>query len=148
MKAPKYPFWIAILLVFFFVQAFRSYMGFTQKTSADANAPGDMEDLARKSITIDLPGLPDGAKKLELVLLVPKKESGLAPFLIGKYEVTQGQWQAVIGNNPSAFKNGPDYPVEQASWDDAKDFCAKVNIIQFKPNTVYCMGRRGTITLA
>jgi len=139
MKAPNYPFWFAILMVFFLVhqqvraaetnlvQALRAFMGTTQKTSADANAPGDARDLAGKSVTIDLPGLPKEAKQLELVLLVPKKESGLAPFLIGKYEVTQGQWQAVMGNNPSSFKNGPDYPVETVSWDDAKAFCAKVN---------------------
>ena len=133
-----YPLWIANLIAFFLVhqqvraaetnlvQALRAFMGITQKTSADANAPGDARDLAGKSVTIDLPGLPSGAKKLELVMLFPKKESGIAPFLIGKYEVTQGQWQAVMGNNPSDYKKGPDYPVEMVSWDDAKAFCAKL----------------------
>ncbi len=48
-------------------------------------------------------------------------------FYIGKYQVTQGQWQAVMGNNPSHFKNGDDYPVEQVSWDDCHEFLDKLN---------------------
>ncbi len=46
-------------------------------------------------------------------------------FYIGKYEVTQAQWRAVMGNNPSYFK-GDDLPVE-VSWDDAKEFCRKLS---------------------
>jgi len=45
---------------------------------------------------------------------------------MGKYEVTQAQYQAVMGNNPSYFTNGFDYPVEQVGWNDAQDFCAKL----------------------
>jgi len=53
-------------------------------------------------------------------------------FYIGKYEVTQAQWQAVMGNNPSSFKGeipGPlfNLPVEQVSWDDAQSFINKLN---------------------
>ncbi len=48
-------------------------------------------------------------------------------YWLGKYEVTQGQWQAVMGNNPSKFKNaGSNAPVEQVSWDDAMEFCNKL----------------------
>ena len=43
------------------------------------------------------------------------------PFHLGKYEVTQEQWEAVMGNNPSAFK-GARNPVEQVSWDDCQKF--------------------------
>src|SRR5262249_15030283 len=43
------------------------------------------------------------------------------PFEIGKYEVTQGQWQAVMGSNPSTIK-GDDHPVETISKNDAKVF--------------------------
>ena len=43
------------------------------------------------------------------------------PFYLGKYLVTQEQWEAVMGNNPSDFK-GPKNPVEQVSWDDCQKF--------------------------
>jgi formylglycine-generating enzyme required for sulfatase activity len=50
------------------------------------------------------------------------------PFYMGKYEVTQAQWQAVMGNNPSYFKDcGGNCPVEQVSWDDAQSFINKLN---------------------
>ena len=49
------------------------------------------------------------------------------PYWLGKYPVTQGQWEAVMGNNPSHFKNvGKDAPVEMVSWEGAKAFCAKL----------------------
>jgi formylglycine-generating enzyme required for sulfatase activity len=47
-------------------------------------------------------------------------------FYLGKYEVTQGQWQKLMGNNPSYFQNaGLDAPVESVSWDDCQEFCRK-----------------------
>jgi formylglycine-generating enzyme required for sulfatase activity len=50
------------------------------------------------------------------------------PFELGKYEVTQGQWRAVMGGNPSYFKScGEDCPVEQVSWDDVENFLDKLN---------------------
>jgi formylglycine-generating enzyme required for sulfatase activity/uncharacterized caspase-like protein len=48
-------------------------------------------------------------------------------FYIGKYQITQGQWQAVTGNNPSWFQKGGDYPVERVSWDDCHEFLEKLN---------------------
>jgi len=46
-------------------------------------------------------------------------------FSIGKYEVTQAQWQAVMGSNPSEAK-GDKLPVEQVSWADAIEFVKKL----------------------
>jgi formylglycine-generating enzyme required for sulfatase activity len=47
-------------------------------------------------------------------------------FEIGKYEVTQAQWQAVMGSNPSTIK-GDDRPVETVSKNDAHDFLTRLN---------------------
>ena len=48
------------------------------------------------------------------------------PFWLGKTEVTQSQWKAVMGNSPSR-RNGDDLPVESVSWNDAVAFCEKLN---------------------
>jgi formylglycine-generating enzyme required for sulfatase activity len=49
-------------------------------------------------------------------------------FALGQTEVTQGQWQAIMGNNPSRFSQcGADCPVEQVSWDDAQVFIRRLN---------------------
>ncbi len=45
---------------------------------------------------------------------------------MGKYEVTQAQWEAVMGANPSYFK-GADRPVEQVSWDETQEFLLRLN---------------------
>jgi formylglycine-generating enzyme required for sulfatase activity len=47
------------------------------------------------------------------------------PFWLGRTEVTQAQWQAIMGGNPSNFK-GEDLPVDNVSWDDAMEFCRKL----------------------
>ena len=52
-------------------------------------------------------------------------------YYIGKYEVTQALWQAVMGNNPSNFK-GDNLPVEQVSWNDCQEFISKLNNITGK----------------
>lgn len=46
-------------------------------------------------------------------------------FWLGRTEVTQAQWAAVMGSNPSNFK-GDDRPVEQVSWHEAMEFCRKL----------------------
>ena len=48
------------------------------------------------------------------------------PFYLGKYPVTQEQWEAVMGSNPSDVK-GPKNPVETVSWDDCQKFLGKLN---------------------
>jgi formylglycine-generating enzyme required for sulfatase activity len=48
------------------------------------------------------------------------------PFEMSKYEVTQAQWEAVMGSNPSEFK-GAKMPVENVSWYDAQEFIQRLN---------------------
>ena len=56
----------------------------------------------------------------------PIHQVTLKEFYLGKYPVTQEQYQAVIGNNPSRFKDNPKNPVDCVSWDDAQEFCQKL----------------------
>jgi formylglycine-generating enzyme required for sulfatase activity len=49
------------------------------------------------------------------------------PFYMGKYEVTQEQYEKLMGNNPSFFKKEPKNPVDQPSWFDAETFCQKLS---------------------
>lgn len=61
----------------------------------------------------------------------PKHEVTLNAYQIGKYEVTQELWEAVMGNNPSIFK-GSDLPVENISWNDIQLFIKKLNKLSGK----------------
>ena len=56
----------------------------------------------------------------------PQHYVNVPEFFMGKYPVTQAQWQAVMGNNPSYFK-GKNRPVEKVSWNDATKFCQKLS---------------------
>lgn len=47
-------------------------------------------------------------------------------FYIGKFQITQAQWKAVMGSNPSHFKGDDNLPVENVSWNNAKEFCQKL----------------------
>jgi len=57
----------------------------------------------------------------------PQHQVTLSDFYIGKYEVTEGQWKAVMGNNPSHNPKGVNYPVENVSWNDVQEFIKKLN---------------------
>ena len=58
----------------------------------------------------------------------PPHRVSIKSFALGKYEVTQGQWKAVMGSNPSSFEEcGDNCPVEQVSWDDIQQYIQKLN---------------------
>jgi formylglycine-generating enzyme required for sulfatase activity/uncharacterized caspase-like protein len=113
------------------------------------------EQLGDK-VTLDLMRIPAGkfmmgqteAEKAELIRQVgeedyqkyyarelPQHQVAVSPFWMGKYAVTQAQWQAVaalpkverdLDADPSNFK-GENRPVEQVSWQDATEFCARLS---------------------
>jgi formylglycine-generating enzyme required for sulfatase activity len=93
--------------------------GATSKSTGSADAV-NIEMVFVEGGTFTM-GTPDG---LEAEL---PHEVTLGSFSIGKYEVTQGQWKAVMGSNPSNVKKGDNYPVEKISWNDAQEFIAKLN---------------------
>lgn len=57
----------------------------------------------------------------------PRHEVTLSDFYMSKYEVTQKQWEYVMGSNPSKFKQCEECPVEQVSWNDIMLFITKLN---------------------
>jgi len=92
--------------------------------------------LVPREITVDL----GGGVMMEFVLVPPGEfsmgEEGVAepvhrvkitkPFYLGKHEVTQAQYEKVMGTNPSEFK-GAELPVDQVSWSDTQKFMAQAN---------------------
>ena len=61
----------------------------------------------------------------------PAHSVTLSGYYIGKYEVTQELWKAVMGSNPSYYK-GDNLPVEQVSWNDVQEFLRKLNAMTGK----------------
>lgn len=55
----------------------------------------------------------------------PIRKVTISPFYIGQFPVTQSQWEAIMGNNPSFFRDTK-RPVESVSWNDCTEFCEKL----------------------
>ncbi|MCA2668449.1 MAG: SUMF1/EgtB/PvdO family nonheme iron enzyme [Microcystis sp. M114S2] len=102
-------------------------------------APPFTENLPN-GLTLEMVGLPAGQFLMGSLSGDPNAQSHEKPqhqvkvnsFAIGKYPVTQAQYQAVMGTNRSHFSNNPQNPVEKVSWDDAQAFCQKLSQITGK----------------
>ncbi|MFM6195033.1 MAG: SUMF1/EgtB/PvdO family nonheme iron enzyme, partial [Planktothrix sp.] len=56
----------------------------------------------------------------------PQHLVNIAAFSMAKYPITQAQWEAIMGNNPSSFK-GANRPVENVTWHEAQEFCQRLS---------------------
>ncbi|MDX1912791.1 MAG: SUMF1/EgtB/PvdO family nonheme iron enzyme [Saprospiraceae bacterium] len=57
----------------------------------------------------------------------PPHQVNLSSFSIGKYEVTQADWFAIMGTRPSSFENCDQCPVENVSWNEVQEFLKRLN---------------------
>jgi formylglycine-generating enzyme len=115
---------------------------------APSKAEGKGSEKAAMGVTSSLPGrsFTDPFTGMELVFVKggclqmgdiwgdgtsdekPVHEVCVDDFYLGRYEVTQGQWQTVMGSNPSRFKEcGSNCPVEMVSWNDVQEFTSRLS---------------------
>ena len=95
--------------------------------------PKTLEVDLGEGVKLELMCIPEGTFKMGSLRIdsyendMPRHEVTLTnPFYMAKYAVTQEQWRVVMGNNLSYFK-GVKLPVNQISWNDAKEFIKKLN---------------------
>ena len=74
----------------------------------------------------------DVSSNPDSIVMVRVSGGAFGDFSISKYEVTQGLWKSVMGNNPSAFTGDDDLPVDNVSWNDVQEFIGKLNGITGK----------------
>jgi formylglycine-generating enzyme required for sulfatase activity len=88
-------------------------------------------DVSRNSLGMRFVAIPGGAFDMGSTIgpgEAPVHRVTVPGFWMGVTEVTQAQWLAVTGRNPSHFvQAGPDAPVEMVSWDDAQAFIARLS---------------------
>jgi formylglycine-generating enzyme required for sulfatase activity len=121
------------------IQSVKSVSNLTEDTSSKSSpsllvppsrSPQILTETLPGNIKLEMVKIPAGSFTMgadEYDDEEPKHQVKLQEFYLGKYPVTQEQYQAVMGNDPSNFKDDPKNPVEKVSWDDAKEFCKKLN---------------------
>ncbi len=100
----------------------------TPKTAPSAS-PSGQDKTFTNSIGMEFVLIPAGKFRMGFFATgydMRREATSPRPFYLGKYPVTQAQWQAVMRENPSSFKR-MDHPVECVSWEDAQAFIAKLN---------------------
>ncbi len=102
--------------------------------AAPQNAPAELQPPAAPVVAGPMVRIPGGCFQMGSPVSEADRRDNehqhrvcVEAFEIGKYEVTQGEWQAVMGNNPSRFSGCSNCPVEQVSWNDVQDYLGKLN---------------------
>jgi formylglycine-generating enzyme required for sulfatase activity len=110
--------------------------GYATNTTSVTVAPG--KPVTVNLVVVELPGLvwvEPGTFTMGSPATELGRFSGEGPqtvvtitkgFFMGRQEVTQGEYRAVMGNNPSRFTGDPNRPVEMVSWDQATNYCARL----------------------
>ena len=105
-----------------------------QKPAASTSRPkGALDDIMRNMVYVEGGTFTMGATSEQQNPEDDEKPHrvSLSSFYIGKYEVTQALWKAVMGSNPSHFE-GDNLPVENVSWNDCQTFLSKLNAMTGK----------------
>ena len=114
------------------------------KAQTNPIAPTVITEILPKGILLEMVKIPAGSflmgtEETEVIRLcqeyktdwfkceIPQHRVNLQEFYLGQYPITQEQYQAIMGNNPSYFRNNPKNPVENVGWDDAQEFCQKLS---------------------
>jgi formylglycine-generating enzyme required for sulfatase activity len=87
-------------------------------------APVLVPDAGLEMARVDAGGFAMGSLAVGGNSIPVRSVSISRPFWVGRNEVTQGQYQAVMGANPSSFAISPRHPVETVTWDNAMAYCA------------------------
>lgn len=109
------------------------------------NAQGQVQNRSRqsaqyyrqdlqKTATLDMVYIPGGQFSMGSPASEASRQANEGPqhavtvpsFFMGKYPITQAQWQTIMGKNPAKFQ-GANHPVEQVSWQAATEFCQKLS---------------------
>jgi formylglycine-generating enzyme required for sulfatase activity len=107
--------------------------------AADRGSTRDSDKMTTNAIGMKLAPIPAGSFLMGSPRDEPERDTDerqheiviTKPFYMGVYEVTQREYERVMGKNPSVFhqKNGggPEYPVDQVLWGEAVEFCKKLS---------------------
>ena len=110
----------------------------TLSLMAQEVTPGNLEvDEIAKGIKLELMFIPAGKFNMGFSATETKVSPSLfekqheititKPFFMGRYEVTQAQWEAIMGKDALSFFKGPRLPVYGVSWDDCQEFIQELN---------------------
>jgi formylglycine-generating enzyme required for sulfatase activity/serine/threonine protein kinase len=103
------------------------------KPTETSDEPIDLQETLVNSIGIELKLIPAGAFTMGQAGSdsdeTPHEVTLTQPFYIGVYEVTNAQWQRVMGSVPRNREDGDDLPVANVSWDDANEFCRRLSAL-------------------